>query len=89
MNPDVIITSSKDFYKKVFQESKYSYLKAVKEKRVYLVPKKPINWIDNPPSFLKILGALWLGQTLYPEYYQYDLKAQKKEFFKLFLKQEK
>ncbi|MFT7004279.1 MAG: iron complex transport system substrate-binding protein [Sulfurimonas sp.] len=89
LNPDVIITSSKDFYKKIFKESKYRYLKAVKEKRVYLVPKKPINWIDNPPSFLKILGALWLGQALYPQYYQYDLKTQKKEFSKLFLKQGK
>lgn len=87
LNPDIIITSSKEFYKNIFKQSKYNYLQAVKTKRVYLIPTKPINLIDNPPSFLKILGALWLGQKVYPEYYIYDFKSEKKKFFELFLKQ--
>ncbi len=87
LNPDVIITANKHFFKKVFKENKYRYLKAVKEKRVYLIPTRPINWIDNPPSFFKILGALWLGQKLYPDHYKYDLENEKKYFFKLFLQQ--
>jgi len=87
LNPDVIITANKHFFKKIFKENKYRYLKAVKEKRVYMIPKRPINWIDNPPSFFKILGALWLGQKLYPNYYKYDLEHEKKYFFKLFLQQ--
>lgn len=87
INPDIIITSSKEFYKNIFKQSRYNYLNAVKNKRVYLIPKKPINWMDNPPSFFKILGALWLGQQVYPDYYKYDLEIEKKNFFKLFLQQ--
>jgi len=87
LNPDVIITANKTFFTKVFKENKYRYLKAVKGKRVYLIPKRPINWIDNPPSFFKILGALWLGQKLYPNYYKYNLENEKKYFFSLFLQQ--
>jgi len=60
-------------------------LKAVKQKKVYLIPTKPINWIDNPPSFFKILGLFWLGQKVYPDYYKYDLDKEKAEFYKLFL----
>lgn len=89
LNPDVIITSSAGFFKKIFKENKYKYLNAVKEKKVYLIPTTPINWIDNPPSFFKILGALWLGQKVYPNYYTYDFEAQKKDFFKLFLQEGK
>lgn len=87
LNPDIIITSSKEFYKNIFEQSKYKYLQAVKNKRVYLIPKKPINWIDNPPSFLKILGTLWLGQKVYPQYYKYNFESEKKKFFELFLQQ--
>lgn len=87
LNPDVIITANKNFFKKVFKEQKYRYLKAVKEEKVYLIPTRPINWIDNPPSFFKILGALWLGQKVYPDHYKYDLEDEKKYFFKLFLQQ--
>lgn len=85
LNPDIIITSNKTFFKNIFDESKYRYLKAVKQKKVYLIPTKPINWIDNPPSFFKILGLFWLGQKVYPDYYKYDLDKEKAEFYKLFL----
>lgn len=85
LNPDIIITSNKKFFRNIFDESKYKYLKAVKQKKVYLIPTKPINWIDNPPSFFKILGLFWLGQKVYPNYYKYNLNQEKEEFFKLFL----
>lgn len=88
MNPDVIITSNKSFFDNVFKQSKYKFLKAVKQKRVYLIPTKPINWIDNPPSFFKVIGLFWIGQKVYPQFYKYDLNEEKEEFFKLFLQRE-
>lgn len=85
INPDVIITNKKAFFERVFINPKYKYLKAVKEKKVFFVPQKPINWIDDPPSFFKILGAYWLGSKVYPKYYKDNLKNEKNEFNQLFL----
>jgi iron complex transport system substrate-binding protein len=85
LNPDVIITSSKNFLEKAFSSQKYAYLNAVKNKRVYLIPNKPINWLDNPPSFFKILGVYWLSEKVYPNLYRFDIEKEKKEFFNLFL----
>lgn len=87
-NPDVIITDNKGFYKKVYKSKKYKFLKAVKEKKVFMIPHNPINWMDNPPSFFKSLGALWLGSTIYPKYYDYDIKKEEEVFFALFLNKE-
>ena len=44
----------------------------------------PYNWIDRPPSVIKVLGAKWLGNLVYPEYFDYDIVAEAKEFFRLF-----
>lgn len=88
-NPDVIITDNKGFYNKVYKSKKYSFLKAVKNKKVFMIPKKPINWMDNPPSFFKTIGSLWLANKLYPDYYKLDMKKEKEEFFELFLSRNK
>ncbi len=85
INPDVIITNKKNFYKDVFSNNKYRYLKAVKDKKVFLIPQKPINWIDNPPSFFKTLGAYWLGSKVYPKYFPNNFDKKKEEFYQLFL----
>ena len=88
MNPDVIITDSKEFYENVHQsESIYRYLKAVSTSRVYLIPNLPANWADSPPSFLRLLGAMWLFQQLYPNEVQYNLDEETKLFKTLFLNQ--
>lgn len=87
-NPDVIITDNKGFFKKIYKSKKYKFLKAVKEEKVFFIPNKPINWLDNPPSFFKSLGALWLGSKLYAKYYDYDFLKEEEMFFKLFLNKE-
>lgn len=85
MNPEVILTTNKKFFANVQREKKYSVLQAVKNKKVFLVPNTPINWLDNPPSFFKILGVFWLGKQVYPEVFTMDLKKEQETFFKLFL----
>jgi iron complex transport system substrate-binding protein len=85
LNPDVILTSKKKFYENVRKKKKYRFLKAVQNEKVFLIPSSPINWIDNPPSFFKVLGAFWLGKQVYPNVFTMDLAKEKRNFFKLFL----
>lgn len=85
LNPDVIVVKDKSFYNELLNKRKYSFLEAVKTKSIYIIPKKPISWFDNPPSFFKILGAFWLAKKIYPEYYNYDFNKEKEVFETLFL----
>lgn len=59
-------------------------IQAVADGHVYQTPALPYNWIDRPPSVHKILGAKWLGNLVYPEYFDYDINEEAKEFFSLF-----
>lgn len=62
----------------------WKLIDAVKENRVYSTPCYPYNWLDMPPSVNRMIGILWLGNTLYPEYYSYDMEEKTKEFYQLF-----
>ncbi len=55
---------------------------AVKNQNVYQTPAMPFNWVDRPPSMIRILGIKWLGNLLYPDIFDYDIKEEAKEFFK-------
>lgn len=84
-NPDVMIVQEKMFYDKIGTLSIWSNINAVKNHRVYLVPKAPFNWFDRPPSFMRIMGLKWLMSILYPEQYKIDINKETKEFYKLFM----
>jgi len=84
-NPDVIVASDKSFYDAVFKDQKWAGLKAVKNKRVYLVPKDPVNFLDRPPSFMRILGVEWLSSVIYPTEYKKDILKETVSFYKLYL----
>jgi iron complex transport system substrate-binding protein len=83
-NPDVIVAQEEEFLRKITQDDKWQNLTAVKKKKVYLVPRTPFNWLDRPPSFMRILGTHWLTSKFYPESYPYDLRSKAKSFFDLF-----
>ncbi|WP_419769281.1 MAG: ABC transporter substrate-binding protein [Candidatus Marinarcus sp.] len=83
-NPDYIIVQSPQFYKEIFSSVKWKMLDAVKLKKVYLVPRTPFNWIDRPPSFMRLLGIHWLSSIMYPEYYTQNINDEIKAFYKLF-----
>ncbi len=84
-DPDVIVVQEETFYDKVFSDPRWQHVKAVREKRVYLVPRLPFNWFDRPPSFMRILGLQWLMGCLYPERYPLDIVREARTFYKLFL----
>lgn len=89
MNPQVMIIENEDFLASLNKsESPYKSVLAVKNQRLYAIPTEPMNWVDSPPSVLRLLGALWLAKKLYPEYATYDLDKEVRTFKTLFLNQE-
>jgi iron complex transport system substrate-binding protein len=85
-NPDVILVFEDTFYRSIFADSRWQQIKAVRNKRVYLIPNQPFNWFDRPPSFMRLLGAKWVASLLYPERFKVDMVKETQQFFKLFLR---
>ena len=83
-DPDVIIVQNPTFYKTIFEDRKWAMLKAVKDKKVYLIPKTPFNWTDRPPSFMRIIGAHWIASKLYPTRYPYTIQDKVSAYYQLF-----
>lgn len=84
-NPEIILVYNKEFYKKIYKDSKWKYIDAVKNKKVFFLPKGPFSWFDRPPSFMKLLGLKWLLSIFHPEFYTLDINKEAKEFYSLFL----
>jgi len=84
-NPDIIIAQEREFVEKVKNDARWRSIKAIKEGKVFLVPKVPFNWIDRPPSFMRLLGIQWLTHVLYDTPNAEQFKAEMKAFYKLFL----
>ncbi len=84
-NPDVIFVQTDVVYNDLKDDPMWKNLKAVKNGRIYLVPVQPFNWIDRPPSFMRVLGIQWLANKLHPQTYKIDLNKRTKEFYDLFL----
>ena len=84
-NPDIIIAQEREFFDKVKSDSRWNSIKAVREGKIFLVPKVPFNWIDRPPSFMRLLGLRWLTHVLYNSPDANQFTQEMKEFYKLFL----
>jgi iron complex transport system substrate-binding protein len=84
-NPEVIIAQDESFYRGIYKDPRWAGIRAVRNRRVYLIPDTPFDWMDRPPSFLRLMGAKWLAGVLYPNHGKGNLMSETKEFFKLFL----
>jgi len=84
-DPDVIIVQHAMVYSDLVNDPLWQQLRAVQNKKIYLVPTVPFNWIDRPPSFMRVIGIQWLASLFHPERYAVDLKTRIAEFYKLFL----
>jgi iron complex transport system substrate-binding protein len=84
-NPDVIVVQEPAFYQRVFSDPRWKNIRAVQDRRVYLIPRSPFNWFDRPPSYMRLLGIKWLANTLYPERVPLDMVKETREFYRLFL----
>ncbi|NLN88301.1 MAG: ABC transporter substrate-binding protein [Syntrophomonadaceae bacterium] len=90
-DPEVIVTWS-TFNEKpgflveqILANGDWKEIQAVKNKRVYEAPAdKPFSFFGRLPAANQIIGFKWAGQLLYPDVYQYDIRQEIKEFYKLF-----
>lgn len=80
-DPDVIIFSPGSIYSTVATDPAWKELRAIKEGRYYEIPGDPYNWMSNPPSLNMVLGIWWLGNLLYPQYYNYDMVSTAKSLY--------
>lgn len=83
-NPDVIICDSDACYTTVTTDSTWKELNAVKNNKVYLIPSTPYSFISNPPSVNRIIGINWLGNLIYPDKFNMDVKKEVKDFYQMF-----
>ena len=82
-DPDVILFAAGSLYDTVAQDEAWSTLRAVQSGSYCQIPSEPYNWLSNPPSLNMLLGVWWLGNLLYPQYYDYDIAAKTQEAYKL------
>jgi len=84
-DPEVILVKEQTFFDTVFTDPRWKNLRAVQEKRVYLIPCEPFNWFDRPPSFMRLLGIKWLLGILHPDRFADDMVTETRSFYRLFL----
>ncbi|HOD74503.1 MAG TPA: ABC transporter substrate-binding protein [Syntrophorhabdaceae bacterium] len=84
-DPEVILVFEPLFFKGIFSDPRWRQIRAVKERKVYLIPRQPFNWFDRPPSFMRLLGLTWLTNLLHPDLYPVDIVKETQAFFRLFL----
>ncbi len=85
-NPDVIIVQNQSVYDDLVNDPMWKNLRALKSGRIHLVPVQPFNWVDRPPSFMRVLGIQWAASKFHPNVYKPNLLKRTKEFFDLFLR---
>ena len=83
-NPDTVITVDPKFAAAASTLAGWRNVAAVQNKRVYLSPRLPFGWIDDPPSLNRALGLAWLGHAFYPTDDPGDLRAETRDFYKTF-----
>ena len=82
--PDTVITWDPNFFAGYASDPAWAAVSAVQQKRVFLAPRLPFGWIDAPPSINRIIGLRWIAGLLYPDKFPEDIRAQAREFIKLF-----
>lgn len=83
-NPDYIIFAPGSIYSEVSEMDTWDSITAIAQGQYIETPDVPHNWMGTPPSVQRYLGMIWLTAELYPEYCDYDVKEDVKEYYELF-----
>jgi iron complex transport system substrate-binding protein len=88
-DPQVILVASdpveeSNVYEQITTQADWATITAVKNHQVYQIPRGPFDWFDRPPCISRILGVRWLGNLLYPDLYECDMKAEITKFYRVF-----
>ena len=83
-NPELILFDAASIYDTVTGMETWSELDAIANGNYLKVPEGPFNWMSTPPAAQRYLGMIWLTAQLYPEFCDYDVKADVMAFYDLF-----
>ena len=83
-DPELILFDTDSIYDTVAGMDTWKELSAIKSSNYLEVPESPWNWMGTPPAAQRYLGMIWLTAVLYPDYCDYDAKAEILEFYELF-----
>lgn len=83
-NPDFIVFAPDSIYDTVAEKDTWDQISAIQSGSYIEVPDVPHNWMGSPPSVQRYLGMIWLTAELYPEFCDYDVKADILEYYELF-----
>ena len=83
-DPEIVLVSRDGNYDEIYDDPLWSTVSAVQNQEVYEVPYGPYNWLDQPPSVQRVLGILWVGKVVYPDWYTFDMVEKTQEFYQLF-----
>ena len=84
-DPEVILVKERAAMERLPGDARLSGLRAVRERRIFLIPHLPFNWFDRPPSFMRLLGVQWLAHLLHPDRFPFDAVPETRRFYHLFL----
>ncbi len=83
-DPEFVIFAPGSIYSTVEARDTWGQMAAIEAGNFVEVPHTPHNWMGMPPSVQRYLGLIWLPAVLYPEYCDYDVKAEIVEYYRLF-----
>jgi iron complex transport system substrate-binding protein len=83
-DPEAIVTVDPYFRAALLTDPRWASVSAVRKKRIHLSPHLPFGWFDFPPGPNRLIGLQWLAKALYPDLFDYDLRARTIEFYRLF-----
>jgi len=83
-DPAFIVFAPDSVYEKVKDDPTWSLMTAIANGDYIRTPQGPHNWLGSPPAVQQYLGLIWLTAELYPEYCDYDVEAEIREYYRLF-----
>ncbi len=83
-NPEFVIFAPQSIYASANADPSWNEIDAVASGNYIEIPEAPHNWMGMPPSVQRCLALIWLTAELYPEYCDYDVKAEIMEYYELF-----
>lgn len=83
-DPEFVVFAPGSIYDTVGEIDAWKEIRAIAGNNYVEVPEGPHNWLGSPPAVQRYLGLIWLTAELYPEYCDYDVKAEVLEYYQLF-----
>ena len=83
-DPEVILFAPDAIYDTAAEMDTWKELTAIQSGSYIKIPEAPHNWVGTPAAVQRYLGMIWLTAQLYPEYCDYDAKAEIMEYYELF-----